>query len=85
VLNDKAPHNVWICNKPCIEHIRVFVFYAYVHVSKQNRIKMDNKVEKFILLGYKDGVKGYKLWNLETKKIVYSWDVVFREVKDVAK
>jgi hypothetical protein len=85
VLNDKAPHNVWIGNKPCIEHLRVFVFYAYVHVSKENRIKMDNKVEKCILLGYKDGVKGYKLWNLETKKIVYSWDVVFREVKDVPK
>jgi hypothetical protein len=30
-------------------------------------------------------VKGYKLWNLETKKIVYIRDVVFREVKDVSK
>jgi hypothetical protein len=30
-------------------------------------------------------VKGYKIWNPETKKIVYSRDVVFREVKDVSK
>jgi hypothetical protein len=30
-------------------------------------------------------VKGYKLWNPETKKTVYSRDVVFREVKDVSK
>jgi hypothetical protein len=30
-------------------------------------------------------VKGYKIWNLETKKTVYSRDVVFREVKDVSK
>ena len=42
-------------------------------------------VEKCIFIGYKDGVKGYKLWNPETKKIVYSRDVVFREVKDVTK
>ena len=42
---------------------------------------MDNKDEKCIFIGYKDGVKGYKLQNLETKKIVYSGDVVFREVK----
>jgi hypothetical protein len=30
-------------------------------------------------------VKGYKIWNPEIEKIVYSWDVVFREVKDVPK
>jgi hypothetical protein len=29
-------------------------------------------------IGYKDGIKGYKIWNLETKKVVYSRDVVFR-------
>jgi hypothetical protein len=42
-------------------------------------------VEKCIFIGYKDGVKGYKLWNPETKKTIYSRDVVFREVKDVSK
>ena len=30
-------------------------------------------------------MKGYKIWNPETKNIVYSRDVVFREVKDVSK
>ena len=30
-------------------------------------------------------MKCYKIWNLETKKTVYSQDVVFREVKDVSK
>ena len=34
---------------------------------------------------YKDGLKGYKLWNPVTRKVVYSQDVVFREVKDVIK
>jgi hypothetical protein len=58
---------------------------AYVHVPKENRSKLDKKAEKCIFIGYKDGVKGYKLWNPETKKIVYSRDVVFREVKDVSK
>ena len=44
---------------------------------------MDNKFERCIFIGYQDGLKGYKLWNLETRKVVYSRDVVFREVKDV--
>jgi hypothetical protein len=39
----------------------VFGFDAYVHVPKENRIKIDKRVEKCIFIGYKDGVKGYKL------------------------
>ena len=84
-LDDKTPHKVWTGKKPSLQHLRVFSCDAYVHVTKKNRTKMDKKVEKCIFIGYKDGVKGYKLWNPETKKIVYSRDVVFREVKDVTK
>ena len=46
---------------------------------------MDNKAEKCIFVGYKDGIKAYKLWNLVTWKIVYSRDVVFREVKNTSR
>jgi hypothetical protein len=84
-LDDKTPHEVWSGNKPSLQHLRVFGCDAYVHVPKENRSKMDKKDEKCIFIGYKDGVKGYKLWNLETKKTLYSQDVVFKEVKDVSK
>ena len=77
-LDDKTPHEVWAGNKPSLEHLRVFGCETYVHVLKENRSKLDNKTEKCIFIGY-------NLWNLETKKIVYSRDVVFREVKDVSK
>ena len=46
---------------------------------------MDSKYEKCIFIGYKDCLKGYKLWNPVTRKVVYNRDVVFREVKDVIK
>ena len=46
---------------------------------------MDNKYERCIFIGYKDCLKGYKLWNPEIRKVVYSRDVVFREVKHVVK
>jgi hypothetical protein len=85
VLDDKTPHEVWSGKKPSLQHLRVFGCDAYVHVPKENRSKLDKKVEKCIFIGYKDGLKVYKLWNPETKKIVYSRDVVFREVKDVSK
>jgi len=46
---------------------------------------LDSKFEKCIFIGYKDGLKGYKLWNPIIRKVVYNRDVVFREVKDVIK
>ena len=46
---------------------------------------MDSKSEKCIFIGYKDGLKGYKLWNPVTRKVVCNQDVVLREVKYVIK
>jgi hypothetical protein len=63
----------------------VFGCDAYVHVSKENRSKLDNKDENYVFIGYKYGMKGYKIWNPKTKKVFYTQDVSFREVKDVPK
>ena len=48
-----------------------------MHVPKEKRSKLDNKAEKSIFVGYKDAIKGYKLWNPVTRKVVYNRDVVF--------
>ena len=85
VLGDKTPQEVWTGKEPSLTHLKVFGCNAYFHVPKENRSKLDKKAEKCIFIGYKDGLKGYKLWNPETKKVVYSRDVVFREMKDVVK
>jgi hypothetical protein len=84
-LGDKTPQEVWTGKEPSLTHIKVFGCDAYVHVPKENRSKLDKKPKKCIFIGYKDGLKGYKLWNPKTKKVVYSRDVVFREIKDVVK
>jgi len=76
---------VWSGKKPSLANLRFFGCDAFVHVPKENRSKLDNKAEKSIFIGYKDGVKGYKLWNLVTRKIVYSRDVIFKEVESTSK
>ena len=65
--------------------MRVFGCDAYMHSPKKKRTKLDSKSERCIFIRYKDGLKGYKIWNTETRKVVYSLDVVFREVKYVIK
>jgi hypothetical protein len=61
VLDDKTPQEVWIGKKPSLTHLKVFGCDAYVHVPKENRSKLDKKAEKCIFIGYKYGLKGYKL------------------------
>jgi hypothetical protein len=77
-LDDKTPQEVWTGKETSLTHLKVFGCDAYVHVPSENMSKLDKKAEKCIFIGYKDGLKGYKLWNPETKKVVYIRDVVFR-------
>ncbi|GFQ02696.1 retrovirus-related pol polyprotein from transposon tnt 1-94 [Phtheirospermum japonicum] len=51
------------------------------HVPKEKRGKLDNKSEKNIFIGYKEGVKGYKLWNPESRSIVYNRGVIFHKTQ----
>ena len=50
-------------------------------IPKERRNKLDNKLEKCIFIGYKDGIKGYKMWNPITRIVVYSRDAILREDK----
>lgn len=77
MLEDKTLQEVWIGKKPSLSHLRVYGCDAYVHVPKEKQTKLNSKSEKCIFIGYKDGLKGYKLWNLAMRKVVYIRDLVF--------
>lgn len=72
VLEDKPPHDVWTSKKPSLSHLRVFGSDTYVHVPKEKRAKLDNIYERCIFIGYKDGLKGHRLWNSKKRKVVYN-------------
>ena len=71
---------VWSGKKPSIRHLRVFGCEAYAHVPKEKRSKLENKAVKCIFIGYSVGVKGYKLWDPVACKVLYSRNVIFREL-----
>ena len=59
-LDEKNPQEVRTGKEPSLTRLKVLGCDAYVHVPKENKSKMDKKC---IFIGYKDGLKGYKLWN----------------------
>ena len=84
-LLDKTAYEDWVGKMYSLAHLRVFGCGSFVHIPKERRNKLDNKSEKCIFIGYKDGIKGYKLWNLATRTTIYSRDVIFREGKSTLK
>jgi hypothetical protein len=84
-LVDMTPHEVWSSKKPSVVHLKVFGHDAFVHVPKEKRRKLDKNAIKCIFIGYKEVIKGYKLWDPASRKTMYSIDVVSREVRSNSK
>jgi hypothetical protein len=63
MLVDSTPHEVWFGKKALLSHLKVFGYDAFVHVPKEKSRKLNKKVGKCIFIGYKEGMKGYKLWD----------------------
>ena len=60
--------------------LRVFGYPTYVDIKKD---MLDFKVNKLVFLGYKEDLKGYKLWNLKNKEFVLSKHVTLDEASMV--
>lgn len=63
--------------KYIVKYFRVFGCLAHVHIPDQKRIKLDDKSIRCVLLGVDDESKAYRLFDLVSKKIIVSRDVVF--------
>ena len=63
VQSEKAAHH---------DSLRVIECPAYYHVKED---KLDPRSKKGVFLGFKKGVKGYKIWDPKDKKFILSRDV----------
>jgi hypothetical protein len=62
-----------------MSHLRTFGCDAYVHILKEKRSKLDMKSQKYILMGYGDNVKVYRLYNPFSRTVIISKNVIFHE------
>lgn len=76
-LQNITSYEAWCGRKPNISHLRVFGCIVYAHVPS-----FDDKSVKYIFIGYCEETKGYRLYNLETEKLMISCDVLFDEKEE---
>ncbi|KAH9793742.1 Integrase catalytic domain-containing protein [Citrus sinensis] len=76
-IGGKTPMEMWSGkHAQDYDSLHIFGCPTYYHVKDG---KLDPRARKVIFVGFKGGVKGFKLWDLEDKKFVCSRDVTFDE------
>ncbi|CAL8136475.1 unnamed protein product [Prunus armeniaca] len=77
----KTPFEAFTRRKPGIKHPKVFGCICYTHVPSPLRQKFDDKARKGVFMGYGSCEKGYRVYDLQSKKIMLSRSVIFNEDK----
>ena len=78
-LNNATPFECLFNRKPDVSNLKVFGCVAYVHIPNHQRKKLEEKSRKCMFVGYPDGTKGFKLYDLTKKTFIRSRDVIFEE------
>jgi len=80
LLKNKSPYQVLYDYLPDIHSFKVFGCLCYASTLQAHRTKLQSRAKKYIFLGYKSGFKGSVLFDLDSRKIFVSRNVVFREL-----
>ena len=59
----------------------MFGCLTFAHIPRDHRHKFDSKSRRCVFLGYGTTVKGYRLYDVERQKVIYSRDVITDESK----
>ncbi|KAE8733040.1 Detected protein of unknown function [Hibiscus syriacus] len=73
----KTPMEMWTGKPADYSNLHIFGSIVYVMYNSQEISKLDPKSRKCKFLGYADGVKGYRLWDLTARIVIISRDVIF--------
>ena len=74
-----TPHYQWIGEASDVFHLRVFGCKCWFVTPKSQRKKLDSRTKEGLMMGYSSQSKGYKIWDIESSKLVVSRDVIFNE------
>jgi hypothetical protein len=75
INSNKNPYELWFGRSPSVKYFKVFGSRCYIKRLDENLIKIDDRSNEGIFLGYASIKKAYKCYNLRLHKIFESEDV----------
>lgn len=81
-LDGKTPFEAWSKCKPYVGFFRVIGSKAIVLNKAQRRGKFQPKGDEYVLVGYSEESKAYRLWKPGTKTVIKARDIRFLENQD---
>ena len=79
VLNWETPYKRLFKKDPDYSNLRVFGCLCVATNTKPHKTKFESRAIKCCFIGYNQGQKAFKLYDLQEQKILMSRDVVFYE------
>ncbi|KAH9307124.1 hypothetical protein KI387_043796 [Taxus chinensis] len=70
-----TPEEAWLGDKPDVSKFQVFGCKAWAFVPDDTRTKMEKKINELIFVGHCEHVKAYRLFDPDTKDVVFRRDV----------
>ncbi|CAL2268146.1 unnamed protein product [Prunus armeniaca] len=78
LLSKQSPYEKLYHKPPSYTHLRIFGCLAHATIVQPSH-KFDPMAKRCVFLGYPSGQKAYKLFDITTRKLFTSRDVVFHE------
>ncbi|XP_074284115.1 uncharacterized protein LOC141608671 [Silene latifolia] len=79
ILAGRTPYELLHGEPPSLDNLRVFGCLAYAHNKTKPKDKFKERGTRCIFIGYPKHQKGWKLYDLKTRKQIESRDVIFHE------
>ena len=75
----KTPYELWRGKKPVVKYFRIFGSDFYILRDRENLKKFDAKSDNVYFLGYFSTSRAYRVYNLRTKIVMESSNVVIND------
>lgn len=76
IFKNKTPYELIWNTKPQYDHMKIFGCVSYFKNTNTKGDKFELKGKPSVFLGYSQGTKGYKIDDIEAKKIIVCRDVL---------
>lgn len=77
--NGVTPYELLFGKPPSYNQMKIVGCLSYVRNSSKQKDKIDARAERCMFVGYPQGQKGWRVYNMKTREFLVSRDVIFYE------